>query len=65
MVEQNLSAPGLSDPERVALGSPADWFRTTRDGRIENLMPPWGNQLTDAQIGGRGGVDLATVHQSG
>lgn len=51
MVEQNLSAPGLSDPERVALGSPADWFRTTRDGRIENLMPPWGNQMTDAQIG--------------
>ncbi len=51
MVEQNLSAPDLSDPERVALGSPADWFRTTRDGRIENLMPPWGNQLTDAQIG--------------
>ncbi|MCY4519889.1 MAG: cytochrome c [Caldilineaceae bacterium] len=51
MVEQNLSAPGLSDPEQVALGSPADWFRTTRDGRIENLMPPWGNQLTDAQIG--------------
>ena len=51
MVEQNLSAPGLSDPERVALGSPADWFRTTRDGRIENLMPPWGNQLTNAQIG--------------
>ena len=51
MVEQNLSAPGLSDPERVAQGSPADWFRITRDGRIENLMPPWGNQLTDAQIG--------------
>ena len=51
MVEQNLSASGLSDPERVALGSPADWFRTTRDGRIEKLMPPWGNQLTDAQIG--------------
>lgn len=51
MVEQNLSAPGLSDPERVALGSPADWLRTTRDGRIENLMPPWGNQMTDAQIG--------------
>lgn len=51
MVEQNLSAPSLSDPERVAQGSPADWFRITRDGRIENLMPPWGNQLTDAQIG--------------
>ena len=51
MVEQNLSAPSLSDPERVAQGSPADWFRTTRDGRIENLMPPWGNQLTNAQIG--------------
>ncbi len=51
MVEQNLSAPGLSDPDRVAQGSPADWFRITRDGRIENLMPPWGNQLTDAQIG--------------
>ena len=51
MVGQNMSAPGLFDPSRVAQGSPADWFRTTRDGRIENLMPPWGNQLSDAQIG--------------
>lgn len=51
MVAQNLSAPSLSDPERVVQGSPADWFRITHDGRIEYLMPPWGNQLTDAQIG--------------
>ena len=51
MAAQNLSAPSLLDPDRIAQGSPADWFRTTRDGRIENLMPPWGNQLTDAQIG--------------
>ena len=51
MIGQDMTAPSLSDPDRVAQGSPADWFQTTRDGRIENLMPPWGNQLTEAQIG--------------
>lgn len=29
--------------------APAGWYRVTRDGRSEALMPPWRNQLTEAQ----------------
>lgn len=30
--------------------SPAELFHTTKFGRIEKLMPPWGNRLDDSQI---------------
>ena len=51
MREQDKRAPSLIDPSQVALGSPADWLLITREGRIENLMPPWQNQLTEGQLG--------------
>lgn len=30
--------------------SPAEYFHTTKFGRIENLMPPWGNRFSDDEI---------------
>lgn len=42
--------PQFSDPETVWDQSPAAYFHVTKFGRIENLMPPWGNRLSDDQI---------------
>lgn len=42
--------PSFTDPQTVWEQSPADYFHITKYGRIDNLMPPWQNQLTDEQI---------------
>lgn len=40
----------FSDPAVVWERSPAELFFVTKFGRIENLMPPWRNSLSDEQI---------------
>ena len=40
----------FSDPTAVWERSPAELFFVTKFGRIENLMPPWRNSLSDEQI---------------
>ena len=40
----------LADPELSRQLSPADNFDTIKNGRMENMMPPWGNRFDDAQI---------------
>ncbi len=40
----------FSDPEAIRERSPAELFFVTKFGRIENLMPPWRNRLSDEQI---------------
>lgn len=40
----------FADPDAVWERSPAELFHTTKFGRIEKLMPPWRNQMSDAQI---------------
>ena len=42
--------PPFSDPATIWSRSPAEYFHTTKFGRIQNLMPPWQNQLSDEQI---------------
>jgi mono/diheme cytochrome c family protein len=42
--------PRFADPETIWQRSPAEYFHITKYGNIQNLMPPWGNQLSDAQI---------------
>lgn len=48
------SLPGpptaFADPEAIWDKSPAQLFFTAKFGRIEKLMPPWQNSLTDSQI---------------
>ncbi|RLT35923.1 MAG: hypothetical protein DWI57_15340 [Chloroflexi bacterium] len=48
------SLPGpptaFADPNAVWERSPAELFHTAKFGRIEKLMPPWGNRLSDGQI---------------
>ncbi len=43
-------ATAFADPNAVWERSPAELFHTAKFGRIEKLMPPWSNQLTDGQI---------------
>lgn len=41
----DFTLPGAARPQ-----SPQAWLTTIRDGRIENLMPPWGETLTPAEL---------------
>ncbi|RIK38045.1 MAG: hypothetical protein DCC57_21180, partial [Chloroflexi bacterium] len=40
----------FADPDAVWALSPAEMFHTTKFGRLEALMPPWQNELSDQQI---------------
>lgn len=42
--------PDLSDPQVARPLTPAENFNVIKTGRVEKLMPPWGNRLSDAQI---------------
>ena len=42
--------PPFADPETVWQRSPAEYFHTTKFGRVQALMPPWRNQLSDEEI---------------
>lgn len=42
--------PKLSDPTTIWGRSPAEYFHIIKYGRIQNFMPPWGQQLDDEQI---------------
>jgi mono/diheme cytochrome c family protein len=43
-------ATAFADPAAIWELSPSQLFHTTKFGRIQNLMPPWGNELTDEEI---------------
>ncbi len=47
-----LSFPptAFSDPEAVSELAPTDWFDVTKNGRMERMMPPWSNRLSDQEI---------------
>ena len=40
----------FADPDAVWERSPAELFHTAKFGWLERLMPPWQNQMTDAEI---------------
>ena len=40
----------FADPDVVWEQSPAEWFYTTKFGRIDKTMPPWRNEMTDTEI---------------
>lgn len=51
---QNLADAGavLPDFTDVALSrsrTPAEYFQVITEGRLDNFMPPWGNELTEAE----------------
>jgi len=45
-VEQPLD---MTDRKKVSLKSPLEWFEIITKGRIENLMPPWENALSETE----------------
>ncbi len=42
--------PDFSDPEFARQLVPVENFETIKNGRLETLMPPWGDELSDAEI---------------
>ncbi len=43
-------ATAFADPDAIWTRTPAQLFHTTKFGRLQNLMPPWQNELSDAEI---------------
>lgn len=42
----------FADPAVARKAVPAEWFEVTKNGRIERMMPPWKNRLSDQEIWG-------------
>ncbi len=42
--------PNFADPATARQYLPAENFEVIKNGRIDNMMPPWGDQMTDAEI---------------
>lgn len=49
-LQLTLPPTRFGDPLPTWNKTPAEWFHATKFGRIENLMPPWQNSLSDDQI---------------
>ncbi|MCY3832600.1 MAG: cytochrome c [Chloroflexi bacterium] len=41
--------PDITDRAAVSLKSPLEWYEIITKGKIENLMPPWENALSEAE----------------
>jgi len=41
--------PDFSSPDLARASSPAQWFKTITEGRLDKLMPPWADQLPEAE----------------
>ena len=46
----NFPPTAFSDYEAVKDLAPADWFDVTKNGRMQRMMPPWSNRLSDQEI---------------
>lgn len=40
----------LADPALARASSMQQWFEITKEGRMDRMMPPWKNRLSDSQI---------------
>ncbi len=41
--------PDFTDPNLSGKTTPADWLEIVTNGRLDKLMPPWNDKLTEAQ----------------
>lgn len=41
--------PDFTDPKLAQSSKPADWYEIVTNGRLDKLMPPWKDKLTDTQ----------------
>lgn len=51
LAEMDQTSRDFTDVDALSDRTPLQWLEITRNGRIENLMPPWENQLSEAQMG--------------
>lgn len=48
-LNSGMAIGDFTDPTSARSQTPHQWFTTITEGRIENLMPPWGNVLTEQE----------------
>ncbi len=46
---QVAGVPDFTDPKTIQGATPADWYEIVTNGRLDKLMPPWGDKLSDDQ----------------
>lgn len=46
---QVTGVPDFTNPQITQDFKPVDWFEIVTNGRLEKLMPPWGEKLSEAQ----------------
>lgn len=46
---EGMTPTDFTDRATASEQTPHEWFRTITDGRIEKLMPPWGNTLSEQE----------------
>ncbi len=47
MAERTAPLPNFSAPDLARAASPAQWFKTITEGRLEKFMPPWADKLSE------------------
>jgi mono/diheme cytochrome c family protein/uncharacterized membrane protein len=50
VLDGQVPNPGnFRDPQQVTLRTPREWYNVITNGRIENLMPPWRDALSEQE----------------
>ena len=49
MAERTEPLPDFSQPDLAQGTTPAAWFKTITEGRLDKFMPPWANKLSEAE----------------
>ena len=44
---QVTGVPDFTDPQTAQDATPADWYEIVTNGRLDKLMPPWADKLSD------------------
>ncbi len=49
MAQRTGPLPDFSQPDLARGTTPVLWFKTITEGRLDELMPPWGHKLSEAE----------------
>ena len=49
MAQRTEPLPDFSKPDLASGTTPVLWFKTITEGRLDQLMPPWGHKLSEAE----------------
>lgn len=49
LAEQGVTVPNFTDPALARQRTPQEYFQVITEGNLEAFMPPWGQELTEAE----------------